>query len=58
MFNYFESVNLTLESVELYKLSKSVEINSVGVNSTLDFLLYGHINTSTAFQVEKNEILP
>lgn len=39
MFNYFESVNLTLESVDLYKPSKSVEINSVGVNSTLDFLL-------------------
>ena len=41
MFNYFESVNLTLESVELYKPPKSVEINSVGVNSTLDFLLCG-----------------
>ncbi len=39
MFNYFESVNLTPESVELYKLWKSVEINSVRVNSTLDFLL-------------------
>jgi len=39
MFNYCESVNLTPESVELYKLSKSVEINSVRVNSTLGFLL-------------------
>ncbi len=39
MFNYFESVNLTPESVELYKLWKSVEINSVRVNLTLDFLL-------------------
>lgn len=39
MLNYFESVNLTPESVEPYKPWKSVEINSVGVNSTLDFLL-------------------
>ncbi len=39
MFNYFESVNLTPESVELYKLWKSVKINSVRVNLTLDFLL-------------------
>ena len=39
MFNYFENVHLTLEMVKLYKPSKSVEINSVGVNSTPDLYI-------------------
>ncbi len=63
MFNYFESVNLTPESVELYKLWKSVKINSVRVNLTLDFLLctfivlWACLDTFTKQQAKNTKII-